>query len=588
MAQAGIQNAAELLRAGRVQEAERACREALRANPADVRAACLLGQITRQTGDAAESVRIFQQLRQARPGDSQIAGELGASLSAANLHSQALPLLEQASRDFPGAVQWKVWLGSCHLKLFNTGAAIRTLEEARELAPDSPEVAIHLANALLTAARPLEAEPLIRGFLARHPDSLAAMLTLAGVLEHMSRLGEASAVLRRVLEIRPGFEPALAGLARVLRVEGKYQEALALLEPVVAGAPTAGQAMAIAPIYLAEKRFEECRALFEKVLAQERIPEPVRASLCFGLGQACQGLKDYDGAFRAFKRANDLFPKTFNRQHRLRLYKEIREVFSAESIGAGPRANVDASRCVFIVGMPRSGTTLVEQIIDAHPRAFGAGELVALPETVEELARRIGGQAPACLAKLDQALLDEGGRHYLERIARLAPDAERITDKLPHNFEMIGLINRMLPGARVIHCRRNPIDNCVSCYFTQLSAWHNYSNDLSHLGWAYGQYEKLMEHWRAAADLPMLEVRYEDVVADIETHARRIIAFLGLEWDDRCLRFYEGTRAVTTASVDQVRQPIYQHSVARWKRYGNHLKPLIESLRAAGVEVRDE
>ncbi|HZW09027.1 MAG TPA: sulfotransferase [Phycisphaerales bacterium] len=580
-----LQNAAQLLQAGKPLEAASVCREALRLNPADVRASIMLGQIARQTGDAAEAVRIFQQLRQARPGDSQIAGELGASLSAANLHGQALPLLEQAARDFPTAVQWKVWLGSCHLKLFNTVAAIRVLGEARELAPDSPEVAIHLANALLTGARPNEAEPLIRGFLERHPDSVAAMLTLAGILEHMSRLDEASGVLRRVLALRPGFEPALAGLARLLRAQGKYKDALALLEPVAGGEPTANQAMAIAPIYLAEKRFEECRALFEKVLAQDRLPEPVRASLNFGLGQACQGLKEYDAAFRAFKRANDLFPKSFNRQHRLRLYKEIRDVFSAESIRTGPRAGVDAGRCVFIVGMPRSGTTLVEQIIDAHPRAFGAGELVALPETVEELARRIGGQAPACLAKLDQALLDEGGRRYLGHVTRLAPQAERITDKLPHNFEMIGLISRMLPGARVIHCRRDPIDNCVSCYFTQLSAWHSYSNDLSHLGWAYGQYERLMEHWRFAADVPMLDVRYEDVVADIETHARRIIGFLGLEWDERCLRFYEGERAVTTASVDQVRQPIYRHSVARWKRYGAHLKPLIESLRAAGVAL---
>ncbi len=585
MQQATTQTALQLLQRGQIRDAEEACRRALQSNPADLGAARLLGRIARQSGNAAESVRLFQQLRQARPHDVELVAELGASLCAANLHAQALPLLEQAARDMPGAVEWKVWLGSCYLKLFRTEAAIRVMTEAREAEPDNPEVTIHLANALLTAARPREAEPLIRGFLERRPDSLPAMLTLANILEHMNRLGEAAGVLGRVLERHPTSDAALAGLARCLRAEGRYKEALAILEPVIAAAPTANQAMAVAPIYLAEKRFAECRDLFERVLAQEHLPGPVRASLLFGLGQARQGLKDYDGAFRAFKSANDLFPKAFNRQHRLRLYKEIREVFSADSIRTGPRARVDAGRCVFIVGMPRSGTSLVEQILDAHPRVFGAGELVTLPETVSELAREIGGHAPACLGALTQDLLDRGGRRYVEHVARLAPQAERITDKLPHNFEMLGLINRMLPGARVIHCRRDPIDNCVSCYFTQLSAWHSYSNDLSHLGWAYGQYLRLMEHWRAACDLPVLDVQYEDVVADLETHARRIVDFVGLEWDERCLKFYETERAVTTASVDQVRRPIYTSSVARWKRYGDRFNPLIESLKAAGVEL---
>ena len=156
---------------------------------------------------------------------------------------------------------------------------------------------------------------------------------------------------------------------------------------------------------------------------------------------------------------------------------------------------------------------------------------------------------------------------------------------MPHNFEVLGVIERMLPGARIIHCTRNPVDNCVSLYFTQLNAFHGYSNNLDDLGWAYARYRELMRHWEAVCTIPILHVAYEDMVADIETEAHRILEFIGLEWDDRCLRFYETDHAVTTASVEQVRQPIYTSSVARWKRYERHLTPLLDSLRQHGVDL---
>lgn len=575
------------MQAGRIPEAEQACRRALQANPGDMQATRLLGQITRQTGRGAESVRIFHQLRQARPGDIQLIGELGASLTSANQHAQALPLLQQAVEAMPTAVQWKIWLGKCLLKLFNTSAAVKVLEGAHADAPDNQEVLFHLANAMLTGGRPAHAEPLIREFLEKHPDSIPGRITLANVLEHENRLDEAVEICQGILEKDPNLDAALGTLARCLRAEGKYDEALAILEPIVAQHPTANQALAIAPIYLAGKRFAECKALFEQVLREEQVPDPVRASLTSGLAQAHQGLGDYDSAFRAFKRSNEYYPKSFKREHRLRLYKEIREAFSPEALKAGPRASIDAGKCVFIVGMPRSGTSLVEQVLDSHPRVFGAGELVDLPSTVGVLAEEMKGQPPSCLKELTQELLDEGGRRYIEQVTARAPEADFITDKLPHNFELLGLIHRMLPGAKIIHCKRNPIDNCLSCYFTQLSAWHSYSTDLSNLAWAYAQYLQLMDYWRTACQIPFLDVQYEDTVADLETQARRVLDFIGLEWDDNCLRFYEVERAVTTASVDQVRQPIYTSSVARWKRYGDHVKPLIESLKAAGVELAD-
>ena len=158
---------------------------------------------------------------------------------------------------------------------------------------------------------------------------------------------------------------------------------------------------------------------------------------------------------------------------------------------------------------------------------------------------------------------------------------------MPHNFEQLGLINLLFPDARVIHCARNPIDTCVSCYVTQFSIAHTYSCDLAHLGHAYGEYHRLMKHWRSALDIPMLDVVYEELVADPDAGARRIVEFLGLPWDDACLRFYEAERAVSTASVDQVRKPVYTSSVSRWKRYERRLGPLLAALRQCGVPLHD-
>ncbi len=443
------------------------------------------------------------------------------------------------------------------------------------------------AQQLLAAGRAVEAEPVLRGLLAREPGSAPAMVMLAGVLEIRGKLDELIGLMRRALEIEPGSAPALGVLARALRTQGKYEVALATLEPLAAGVPTVDRALALAPIYNALKRHGEARGLVGPLAGDPSLAQPARAALAFNLGDALHGLGEFDAAFAAYKRANDSYPKTFSRPRQLALYRDLRAAFTAERVRGGERAGVDGSRCVFVVGMPRSGTTLVEQIIDAHPRALGAGELPDLRFVAADLDKALGGRGPAGFAGLTGELLERGARAYLGRLEEIAreagADAARVVDKLPHNFELVGLINRMLPGARVIHCVRDPVDTCLSCYFTALGPAHSYSNSLADLAWAYGQYRRLMADWAERCDVPMLEVRYEDVVADVGTHARRIVDFVGLGWDERCLRFHESERAVSTASVDQVRRPIYRSSVARWKRYEKHLGALLESLKAAGV-----
>jgi hypothetical protein len=228
-----------------------------------------------------------------------------------------------------------------------------------------------------------------------------------------------------------------------------------------------------------------------------------------------------------------------------------------------------SSTPVFVLGMPRSGSTLIEQILASHPQIHGAGE-------TEDLAECLPAGFPECLSTADASAIREIGRAYL---SRLPQGRQRVVNKLPHNFLRIGLIRLALPNARIIHTERNPLDTCVSCYSKLFTAGQNFSYDLGELGRYYRLYSGLMDHWRSVlpADA-MLHVAYEDVVEDLEGQARRLIEYCGLPWDDRCLDFYKTNRTVRTASAVQVRKPLFRSSVERWKKYEAGLGPLLSEL----------
>ena len=237
---------------------------------------------------------------------------------------------------------------------------------------------------------------------------------------------------------------------------------------------------------------------------------------------------------------------------------------------------------VFIIGMPRSGTSLVEQILSCHPQVHAAGELRNLMHLGNDLG--LGFQKPGpevCDSSLDRARLTAASVSYLQSLRALAGDATRVTDKMPYNFERLGLIALLFPKARVIHCHRHPLDSCLSCYFLNFYRGNFQTCDLRHMGLYYRQYQRLMEHWRDVLDLAMLEVSYEAHVEDPEKTCREILAFLDLDWDPACLQFHKSERYVRTASRDQVNKPIYRTSVGRWKNYETHIGPLKEALGSA-------
>ena len=301
----------------------------------------------------------------------------------------------------------------------------------------------------------------------------------------------------------------------------------------------------------------------------------------FAAGGLLDGLKRYDEAFEQAKRANFIRRPRYNADSHDREIEKSIEYFSPRRLRCLPRASYRDTKPVFVVGMPRSGTSLTEQILASHPGVYGAGELDFINRVFEGTLGMLSAtvaEFPSCLDRLSVDRADGMAQIYLEPMKSLSPNALRIVDKMPLNFLHLGLISLLLPEAKIIHCRRDPLDNCLSCHMTNFVVAHDYKYELNNLGRFYRIHDRVMAHWKSVLDLPILEVDYEKVVADPEGQARRMVEFVGLPWDDRCVQFHKTKRAVVTASVAQVRKPIYSSSVQRWRNYEKHLGPLKQVL----------
>lgn len=581
MARATIERAEQLAASGRLLEAEAVCREILRARAGHVAASRLLGRVLREAGKGDAAIAVLRPLYTERPHDPTVARELGAALTQAGQVAAAKPLLSRALAALPDCPETRRWLGRAHMHQLELGPAIAQFQAASRAEPANPENRRLLAAAHLAAGRAEQAETIVRELIELAGEAPETMTLLGQSLEHQSRTPEALAAYRRAIALadRPA-EFAVAGVVRCLHAEGRLEEARAVAEEAHDRAPSSQTAIAFAQILVAQRQAELAASTLEKAIA--RAGPAAGSELHFLLGHARQTLGRYDDAFAAFKSANAISTARFSAERLEAEYAALRSVHEALPPADDPTLG---SGCAFVVGMPRSGTTLVEQIIDSHPHAHGGGEMQLFRRLLVELVERRAGSGLASLADAPPDELRDAARAFVEHCRAVAPAAAIVVDKTPHNFELLGFIDRLLPGARVIHCRRNAVDTCLSCYTMQLSPWHAYATDLEALGAAYGAYVRLADHWQSRLAIPILTVEYESVVDSLDSEVRRILQFLGLPEHEACFRFWENARTVSTPSADQVRRPIYRGSVERWKRYESHLAPLIDALRRQGVGV---
>ena len=467
----------------------------------------------------------------------------------------------------------------------NPEGAIKLYRELIAQDPNDPGLHYHLAHTLVGMLEFDAAMQAVRNAI-RLKDTIPDFFALQAIIYRASnRLDDARAAAERGVALDPNNISSLEILGDIYHVRGDIEEGLALMQPLYDKGCANPQFLVVyAQLLSAGDKSEEARAVLERAVAQPDISGRAASWAHLHLGSVAEKLKDYETAWKHIVIGNQHRGTVFNPQHHDAAITDTMTVWSKDRLARLPRAKGKKSeQLVFIVGMPRSGTSLVEQIIASHPDVYGGGELNFVNNAARDLVVPTLKE-PTVLARVEaitQSTIDRAAQKTQKLITAPAPRAKRFSDKLPQNFLYLGVIQLLFPEARVIQCIRDPRDVCLSCH-TKLFGGANsqpFSGDLTHLGRYFRAHERLMAHWHDTLDIPIFKASYEDGVRDIEQYARALIDFLGLEWNDACLRFWETKRDVITASTDQVRRPTYTSSIGRWRKFTDHLGPLFESLQ---------
>ena len=571
--------------AGDLETAKAMYRQILAVEPRNADAHHLLGcayRSERQFGEAIDSIGTAISINPLMPS---FYNNLGTCYSA-RIERVAAELCFRKALDLDPdyADAWS------NFGLMLTGAmryheARAVLEQGRAAAPQHEGIQCNLGQVYYELAMPREALATYEHAAAQFPHSGIALIGMAGCLNKLGRNTEALAAVERLLALGPKHEAeALQLKGRVLEVLGRLDEACAAFDAAIAALPDeVGLMHARATI----KKVKADEPFFAHLLQFEKRAGEVRGAkriqLHFALGKAYQDTGNIAAAAGNYAQgaSMQLLTSDYDEREDIALFNIMHDKVNEEYLARLAAQGHPSDRPIFVLGMPRSGTTLVEQILASHPQVHAGGEMPFTSEVLDgldfpggwRLGHAVGGM-PAGVSPRERA------ETYLQRVdAHTASAGHRhFTDKLPENYYNVGLITAMFPNARIIHCRRDPVDTCISCYNTLFATKHYWSYDFAALGRNYRRYWQLMQHWRTLLPGRFLELRYEQVVDDIEGQAKRLLDWCGLPWDDRVLRFYETSRPVQTASVTQVRQPIYSSSVGKWKKWEPYIQPLLAEI----------
>jgi tetratricopeptide (TPR) repeat protein len=543
------------------------------------------GNLLQQLGRADEALADYDRALAFDPNNADAVNGRGSALQKLDRIHEAEKMLRRAILLKPDSAEAHCNLGNVLADLGSLIEAEAMIRHAVELKPNGATALGNVGKVLIDLGRFDQAEAVIGRALALKPDHAEAHFGLGAVLLKLGRPGEAEAASRRAIALKPDLAGAHHNLGMALMELGRLTEAREAAERAIALAPHE-------PLHF--RQLGEVRkyaagdpylTALEALSQRETSFDVARQiDLHFALAKAHADVGQMDDEFRRLLAGNKLKRSLIDYNETLVLEEIDRAqlVFTSEFfVRALQGANELSSKPVFIVGMPRSGTTLVEQILASHPHVFGAGELKSFERAIAEVrsAMREAPAYPEIAVHMSGEHFRELGRRYLAGIRQLAPDACCVTDKMPANFVFAGLIHLALPNATIIHAVRDPIDTCLSCFSKLFMEGNFQTYDLAELGRYYRHYKALMAHWHSV--LPpgrILDVNYEDTVADVEGVARRIVAHCGLPWDQRCLDFHRTERAVRTASAAQVRSPIYASSIGRWRAYQSFLGPLLAEL----------
>ena len=599
---------------GRLQQADDVCQRIL-SKQQNAGALLILGWIAHQRRQFELAVERYQQYLSIRPKDAEAHFTLGLVLEELERTEHAIENYKKSITHVANNAVVHRQLGNAYIKLQRLEEAIQPYQAALALGADDVETIVNLGNVFRGLQRYLQSIPLYEQALALQPENVTVHRHLGASLQKSGQMQKAIKCFEQALSLRPDYIDARIRLAQVLGELGRAEEALVQLEKVIDLRPDDSRAHISLAVTLRElgqadlaiERLEQhlstkpkCGELYyhiamlspkqemisavEKLIRDPGLPNRDAVYCHLALGNIFQGGKSFDQAFSHFQKANMRYRETFvydvneNAQFIDRLINVYSERFFRRK-----REVVTATQLpVFILGMPRSGSTLVEQIISSHDLVHGAGEIEAIPTITRTIAQQLesANPYPECMSLFDGEMAKDYSARYLQELALHSSTAKRITDKMPGNFFRVGLIKALFPDARIIHCQRNPLDSCISIFLNYFSDL-KWSFELTELGHYYLDYQRLMSHWQNLFPGQIFDVQYEDLVMDQERVSKQLIDYLGLEWDDKCLDFHNNERDVRTHSNIQVRQPMYKTSINRWKPYEKHLQPLIEVLQQA-------
>jgi len=603
----------------RAEEALESCDRALALRPDNSMALLNRGNILRDLNRLEESLACYFEALKLSPTNAAAWSNIGLVHARLGQLERAVASYDKALALKPDYTEALCNRGAALIDLKRLAEGLASSEASLALKPDYVEALINRANALRELGRPLEALASYDKALVLKPNHSEALLNRGNVLVDLGRQEDALASYDEALALKPNYVEALVNRANALRNLKRFEEALGSYEKALYLRSDYADAYDNMGVVFAELgRFPEATKAIERaielaprkvhyyynltnyrrfergerhVLTMEALVENKTSLsadesiyLHFALAKIYADFGDHERSFLHLIDGNNLNrQKTlFDEAATLDFFTRMQAAFAASVMREHDNTGNCSNLPIFILGMPRSGTTLVEQILASHADIFGAGEIEDFGKALisDPPTPGVSNYSPLTLSQNSGEQWRQVGERYLASIRRLAPKARRISNKTPDNFRFVGPIHLALPNAKIIHIQRNPADTCLSC-FSKLFTGNNltYTYDLAELGRYYRAYENLMSHWRNV--LPkgaMLEVQYEELVRDLEGQARRIVAYCGLEWDPRCLNFHQTERPIRTASATQVRQPIYSHSLGRWRAYEAFLEPLLAEL----------
>lgn len=589
--------------AGRTRDAERYARRAFESRP-DARSGMALGQILLQSGDFEEAAACFEKAtsdpaiavdahfrrgqalrRLGRNGQAAVAFE--AAVLGAETHAPAWNELGIARLDLgeprlaveafrrsldarPSNAAVLSNLAAAAFRIGDVDTADEAVRNALDLEPDQAG-ALSMLGALERSRGRLEAaRAAYERCVETDPESAAAWTGLAGTRQAAGDLDGAGRAYEHALELVPGYPDAVAGKAEWFEWQGQYEAGIDFLSRAGGQSRSPGIELVAGRLLRRLGRAEEARQRLEAAVPAGDLDGPLRRQFCFSLGDVCDAAGDFRAAWDWYAQGNRLTRATWDPQAMSERLARLGQV-------AGHDVDPDQGRgVVFIVGMPRSGTTLVEQILASHPRVHAAGELPYLGRLAEEVL------AGANVDPGSAADWEAIGQRYVDALPVLPGEQQYVTDKMPLNFQYLAVIRAALPAARVVHCRRDPRDTALSCFFTDfIDPELGFATRLDWLGEFIGAYGRQMESWSARLGERMFGLDYADLVSEPKSAIGDLLGFLGLPWDDACLDFHESDRVAATASHAQVRKPVYRTSLGRWRSYARQLEPLLERLTVA-------